>query len=316
MELISIIVPIYNVEQYLDRCIESICAQSYKNLEIILVDDGSLDHCPEICDIWARKDSRICVIHKQNGGLSDARNVGITCAKGEYIAFVDSDDWIEKDLYQKMWSQLHKNNAQIAACKIVKVSETYSEEQKIYSKQKIFTCKEALQTLLKGQDFCAVAWNKLYRREVIGDIRFPVGRLHEDEFFTYRVMANAAKLVLVPEAKYYYRQRMGSIMNKWTVKHLDALDAFHERMFFLKVRYPDLYDMDKFSFYLACVYNGRELFAYTKHDTVVKQGIEKVLGYSKMIRFSIIDFIKLGLKKDIFIVRGRILFWKLHRLKG
>ncbi|HJA32853.1 MAG TPA: glycosyltransferase [Candidatus Mediterraneibacter merdigallinarum] len=316
MDLISVIVPIYNVEQYLNQCLQSICSQSYKNLEIILVDDGSSDRCPELCDVWAEKDSRIRVIHKQNGGLSDARNAGMVCAKGEYIAFVDSDDWIEKDLYQKLWSELHQNNAQIAACGIVKVFETTSEEQKIYSKQKIFTNEEALQTLLKGQDFCAVAWNKLYKRDVIEDIRFPVGRLHEDEFFTYRVIANASKLVLVPEAKYYYRQRAGSIMDKWTIRHLDSLDAFNERMHFLQAHYPDLYDMDKFNFYLACVYNGRELATRAEDDMTTEQGITKVLKYSRMISFSIGDFVKLGFKKAIFIVRGRILFWRLSRLKN
>ena len=316
MDLISVIVPIYNVEQYLNQCLQSICSQSYKNLEIILVDDGSSDRCPELCDVWAEKDSRIRVIHKQNGGLSDARNAGMAYAKGEYMAFVDSDDWIEKDLYQKLWSELHQNNAQIAACGIVKVFETTSEEQKIYSKQKIFTNEEALQTLLKGQDFCAVAWNKLYKRDVIEDIRFPVGRLHEDEFFTYRVIANASKLVLVPEAKYYYRQRAGSIMDKWTIRHLDLLDAFNERMHFLQAHYPDLYDMDKFNFYLACVYNGRELATCAEDDMTTEQGITKVLKYSRMISFSIGDFVKLGFKKAIFIVRGRILFWRLSRLKN
>lgn len=316
MDLISIIVPIYNVEQYLNQCLQSVCSQSYDNLEIILVDDGSSDRSSELCDEWAEKDSRIHVIHKQNGGLSDARNTGISCAKGEYIAFVDSDDWIEKDMYQKLWSELQQNNAQIAACKIVKVFEATSEEQKIYSKQKIFTSKEALQTLLKGQDFCAVAWNKLYRRDVIGDIRFPVGRLHEDEFFTYRVIANASRLVLVPEAKYYYRQRAGSIMDKWTIKHLDALDAFNERIHFLQVHYPDLYVMDKFNFYLACVYNGRELITSTEDDVATRQGLEKVLKYSRMLSFSIGDFIKLGIKKVIFILRGRFLFWRLSRLKN
>ena len=316
MDLISIIVPIYNVEQYLNQCLQSVCSQSYDNLEIILVDDGSSDRSPELCDEWAEKDSRIYVIHKQNGGLSDARNTGISCAKGKYIAFVDSDDWIEKDLYQKLWSELQQNNAQIAACRIVKVFEATLEEQKIYSEQKIFTSKEALQTLLKGRDFCAVAWNKLYRRDVIGDIRFPVGRLHEDEFFTYRVIANASRLVLVPEAKYYYRQRAGSIMDKWTIKHLDALDAFNERIHFLQVHYPDLYVMDKFNFYLACVYNGRELITSTEDDVATRQGLEKVLKYSRMLSFSIGDFIKLGIKKVIFILRGRFLFWRLSRLKN
>ena len=207
MDLISVIIPIYNVEQYINQCLQSICMQSYKNLEIILVDDGSSDHCPEMCDEWAEKDSRIHVIHKKNGGLSEARNVGISCAKGEYIAFVDSDDWVEKDLYQKLWNELHKNNAQIAACRIVKVFEATSEEQKIYSEQKIFTSKEALQTLLKGQDFCAVAWNKLYRRKCICRIDFPVGKTHEDEFWTYQVFGKAKTIVKIERKLYYYFQR-------------------------------------------------------------------------------------------------------------
>lgn len=314
MDLISVIVPVYKVEEYLEQCILSICNQSYKNLEILLVDDGSPDQCPAICDKWAKKDARIRVIHKKNGGLSDARNVGIEYASGKYIAFVDSDDWIDTNLYELLLYEMQKNNAQIAACKIIKAYEEHFEEQKIISSQKVFSCEEALQTLLRGQDFCAVAWNKLYRRDIIGDIRFPVGKLHEDEFFTYRVISHASKLILVSEGIYYYRQRPGSIMDTWSIKHLDALDAFHERLSFLKENYPNLYYEDKFNFYMACVYNARELLKCTIDDTVIF-GIKTVLHYSMMIHFSLSELLKLGLKKTVFTIRGRKIFWKLSRRK-
>lgn len=311
--LISIIVPVYNVEKYLEKCINSLIEQTYKNLEIILIDDGSLDKSPDICDKWGEKDKRIKIIHKNNGGLSEARNVGIDNAKGEYISFVDSDDWIDTNFINYLYKQLELYNADISASAIVKVYKDYNEIQPINKTKVRYTNEEALDTLLSGKDFCAVAWNKLYKKDVIRNLRFPVGKIHEDEFFSYKVMSNANKLVLVPNAIYFYRQRTGSIMQKWSIKHLDVLEAFKERMDFMNRYYPKLYLKSKYSFYLACIYNAKEVL--NSPEDMIPEKIDVILNYISKLKFTLIDISKLGLKKSVFILRGRLVLWDLKKSK-
>lgn len=310
--LISIVVPVYNVEKYLNKCINSLVNQSYKNLELILVNDGSKDKSGNICDEWKSKDNRIKVIHKENGGLSSARNVGMDCANGDFISFVDSDDWVDKKFIECLYNQLEINHADIAACTIVKSYKNYDELQPINQKKVRFTKEEALDTLLSGRDFCAVAWNKLYKKNIIGNVRFPVGKIHEDEFFSYRVIANANILVLVPDAKYFYRQRSGSIMQEWSIAHLDVLEAFKERMDFMHTCYPNLYLKSKYSLYLASVYNAKELLNFS--NGISEKEITIILEYTATLKFTLADFIKLGMKKSIFILRGRLILWKLKKL--
>lgn len=253
MELISVIVPVYKVEEYLDKCIQSIVDQTYTNLEIILVDDGSPDRCGEMCDAWAKKDGRIRVRHQSNGGLSDARNAGMEIAVGTYIAFVDSDDWIAPDFIQSMYDAIRQSGAQIAGCDIQFVfpDEAIDLRQEA-GKVKICTTEEAITDILQYRGFRAVAWNKLYHRELLEGERYPVGKHHEDEFFTYRIIGKADKLVYVDKPMYFYLQRPGSIMYSFTIKRLDALDAYLERLEYLKERYPKLYYADKLSFCIAC----------------------------------------------------------------
>lgn len=313
LPLISIVIPVYNVEKYLDTCIKSVTAQTYTNLDIILVDDGSTDSSPLICDNWSKLDKRISVIHKENGGLSDARNTGIDSAKGDYIAFVDSDDWIDEYLYEYMMQKMLNYNAQVAACKIIKAFDTHLEEMEFFSKKDIFSSKEALITILKGQDFCAVAWNKLYKRDIVGDIRFPYGKLHEDEYFTYKIIAKARTAVLVRNAIYYYRQRPESIMGSWSIRHLDALEALHGRVIFLKKRYPDLYLYDKFNLYMTCIYNARNLISYCDINEK-KVGAKKILRYAYSSQYSLIELLRLGLRKSAFVIRNKKVFKMLSSL--
>lgn len=311
--LISVVVPVYNVEKYLDKCIDSLVSQTYENLEIILIDDGSKDKSAKICDKWKDNDSRIKVIHKENGGLSEARNVGIDYAQGEYIAFIDSDDWVDKNFIKYLHEKLEKYNADIAASTIIKTYKDYNEIQPINREKIRFTSEEALDTLLSGRDFCAVAWNKLYKKNVIGNIRFPIGKIHEDEFFSYKVIANANTLVLVTEAIYYYRQRSGSIMQKWSTAHLDALEAFKERMDFMYKYYPELYLKSKYSFYLAGIYNAKELL--NTADEIAIEEIDIILNNISKLKFTLGNLIKLGFKKSVFILRGRLILWDLKKLK-
>lgn len=239
MPIISIIVPIYNVEKYLKRCIESILNQDFKEFELILVNDGSTDNCGEICNIYKNKDKRIRVIHKKNGGLSSARNVGLDFAKGKYIAFVDSDDYINKNMYHILYKNLIKTNADISICNFnyVNDNDIVDINQPIdnydYS---IFNNIDALNQLyLENKAKMVTAWNKLYKKELFKDLRYVEGRVHEDEFIIHKLLYNSKKIVFTNGALYYYVQREGSItQSKFNIKKLDAVYAFKERFEFFR----------------------------------------------------------------------------------
>ena len=200
MKKISVIVPIYKVEKYIHRCIDSIINQTYKNLEIILVDDGSPDSCPRICDEYAKKDKRIKVIHKENGGLSDARNKGVDIATGDYIAFVDSDDYIHPNMYEVLIYELEKNNSDIALCKYKIVYEKSKIKTEIDGKFEVYSLNnlQALDSMYgkDGVDFI-VAWNKLYKKDLFNKIRYPVGKIHEDEYTTYKLLFASKNVIYI-----------------------------------------------------------------------------------------------------------------------
>ncbi len=210
-KLISVIVPVYNVEKHLDRCIESIVNQTYKNLEILLVDDGSPDNCPQKCDDWAKKDKRIRVIHKSNGGLSSARNVGIDAANGEYLNFVDSDDWIATDLFEKVMAIFEDKDPDIVnfnCSRINEKGEIYAFTEKVGDG--LLTSEEALKELLKG-NINNYAINKVYKKRVFEGIRFPEGRLWEDMAICYKLLLNSSGIYCCSEPFYFYFTRSDSI---------------------------------------------------------------------------------------------------------
>lgn len=228
-DVISVIVPIYKVEKYLTKCIDSILGQTYDQLEIILVDDGSPDNCGKICDIYKKNDSRIKVIHKRNGGLSDARNAGMQIATGNYIGFVDGDDYIAPDMYEHLYSVMKKNNADVGVCNACIVSEDrvamYTEDNSpivLRGKQSIFS-------MICDRLFTVNSWNKLYKRYVFDGIEFPVGKLYEDLATTYKVLDRANIVVVSKAQKYAYVQREGSIMNQNGSKiKRDKIDIIEE----------------------------------------------------------------------------------------
>lgn len=252
-DLISVIVPIYRVEEYLDECVASVVNQTYRNLEIILVDDGSPDHCPQMCDEWAVRDSRIKVIHKVNGGLSDARNAGIEIATGEYIAFVDSDDFITPDMLEKLHAALVKADADIAACGILTCE---GEKQTAWGcRDTVGTPKQIYALLYNDTAYPVAAWNKLYRRSCWETLRFPVGKTCEDAFTTYQLIHNARRIVMIPEALYCYRIRPGSIMTSaFSLKKMDEEAAWRCNYEFMEQHYPQC-RKNAFDFYLQRV-NG------------------------------------------------------------
>lgn len=212
---VSIIVPVYRVEKYLDKCVRSICAQTFRDFELILVDDGSPDNCPALCDAWAEKDSRIRVIHQKNGGLSAARNSGIEVATGEYLAFIDSDDYIEPDMLRQLISGTRKSGAKMTLCSL-----RYEDELGIPFLYPDFSgIQDSVidrEAFWKGyysglSTYYVVAWNKLYRRELFATLRYPVGKLHEDEFVLQSLVDQCDTICCLGYVGYHYVQRSGSI---------------------------------------------------------------------------------------------------------
>lgn len=259
MDLISVIVPVYKVEKYLDRCVQSIVDQTYRNLEIILVDDGSPDNCPAMCDAWAEKDSRIKVIHKENGGGAQARNVGIDYAKGQLIGFVDSDDFIQPNMYQYLYQILMETNCDIAECSFFTTdSDNSFKAEHINETLLILNTEDALKEHIHDRICRQLVWNKLYRRKSIDDIRMVEGKFIDDEFFTYRVLSQAGKVVVSNQKLYAYRQHPDSVMHKnFTISRLQAVDAKCQRLEFLKSKFPNLVSVAKINLWYTCLYMGQ-----------------------------------------------------------
>ena len=255
MEL-SIIVPVYKVEKQLEQCIRSILNQSFTNFELILVDDGSPDKCGEICDEYEKKDKRIKVIHKKNGGLSDARNAGLDIAKGKYIGFVDSDDIIHPEMYERMYNFINKYNVDIVQCKFKKFKsiEDINKLSNINNTNiEYYTSKEAIMDMIDNNKINVNTWNKLYKRELFENERFPKGKIHEDEFLTYKLIYKSNKVAYINEELYYYYQNDNGIMNGSNLlKRLDRIEALEERSnFFLKYGDKDLYDKSNTALFFA-----------------------------------------------------------------
>lgn len=308
-EKISVIIPVYKVEKYLDRCVESVVNQTYRNLEIILVDDGSPDNCPQMCDEWAQKDERIKVIHKQNGGLSDARNFGIDASTGKYLTFVDSDDLISKNAVQRLYELKKQNNADISMCSF----KNFSNENELV-KSKHETPKI---TILKGKSVLnqiynpswklgVIAWGKLYNKSLFDKVKFPVGRLHEDEFIFAQILENCKCFVYTSEQLYYYFYNTTSITKTLKEKNItDAHDAFLNRYKFLNEKFPENKQKNDIH-YLT---NLRALCIMSlKFTDLNKELIDEFNAFYKSIK-------KHGFKNFIFY-HFRKLYIKLYKIKN
>lgn len=232
---ISIVIPVYNVASFLDRCLLSVMRQTYKALEILLVDDGSTDGSGTLCDLYASLDNRITVLHQQNGGLSSARNAGMAIAQGRYLCFLDSDDYVSPRYIEALLQALEENNADVSICSSLRVvglgDDTDPYDVKPYQK---FTMRQEVMTSLQVQTYWAeknqaawvVVWNKLYKRELFDGIEFPVGRFHEDEFIMHRIYSRCTRIAGIEEVLHYYVVRNGSIMNQDAdPRHLDGAEA-------------------------------------------------------------------------------------------
>lgn len=213
--VVSIIVPVYKVESYLDRCVQSIVGQTYKNLEIILVDDGSIDNCPAMCDVWAKKDSRIRVIHKENGGLSSARNAGLEMATGAFLQFTDSDDWLEPEMIAYLVDLAERSEADVVRCGYFESYETDELDHSIGESRCMHpNVADQIIDLMNDGYLSGVVWNKLYRRAVVGDVRYdPADGCSEDIMYNFRVLTKTQKVVYGDKPLYHYAVRLDSITN-------------------------------------------------------------------------------------------------------
>ena len=298
--LISIIIPIYKVEVYLDRCVQSVTDQTYRNLEIILVDDGSPDACGQICDRWAEKDSRIRVIHKENGGLSDARNAGLAIASGDMIAFLDSDDYLDVEFIRILYQHLTEGDADIAECATRLVDEDGNTLRcRGSDTDRVIDKMEALRRLVLEDGVYQTVWNKLYRAEVLDGILFEKGKYNEDDFWTYQVFDRIRKMALVSQPMYSYLQRRTSIMgNGYSLKRLDGLEARFLRMQYLQ-KYEELAALVQQKFLFDCMWHYQCVLRSVS-DTAQKKAQKSIVQYMRSI---------VQIKWSKFPMGGKYLIW-------
>ncbi len=258
-DLISVIVPIYNVEQHLKKCLDSIYNQTYHNLEIILVDDGSPDNCGAICDEYAQKDSRIRVIHKKNGGLSDARNAGLDVMSGDYVAFVDSDDWIEPAMYETLLTNLKLYRADMSfggvADDVEKDGKITTAKKSNYGAQPF---SESSTDAMKRY-FCGswAAWDKLYKAELFDGIRYPVGEINEDEAIVLQLLDRCKRVCYTNEVFYHYMKRVGSgsiTTAAFSRKKIAWYDHCKHNLDFISNNYPELIPYAKRRYYSSLIW--------------------------------------------------------------
>ena len=286
-ELVSVIVPVYNVEKYVDECIKSICMQTYPHIEIIIVDDGSTDDSAKKCDIWAEEDNRIQIIHKKNGGLSDARNYGLTRAKGEWILFVDSDDYITYDLIERILNTVKKFSYDKIDIVFYGYTEFWENDEickdiEVSEQPFVKTSKEVIKDIVYGTEPVMVC-TKLYRARVWEDIKFPIGRIHEDDYVILPTLETARDICIMREKMYFYRRRKSSLSNSVNEKEIrDRLDVYKERVEKLKDYDDELFVQTVYHYlctfinvYFECICKEKETYlkeyrmAYNKYKKYV-----------------------------------------------
>lgn len=294
MPKISIIVPIYNAEIYLEKCIQSILNQTFKDFELILVNDGSKDNSLKICEFYSNVDSRVKIINKINGGLSSARNEGLKVSKGEYIGFVDSDDYIHPQMYEILYNSIIRKNGDIAICDYEKVypeeplrkMEFYNENSKNIQKYSNVAALDQFYNKY-GVKFTP-AWNKLYKRFLFENNKFEVGRYHEDEFIMHKLLYNSATIIYIPIKLYFYFQSQNSIMRKpFNISRLDAVDAYLDRVnFFMKIKEEKLMHKALFA------YSQEFLIHYFKLEDIYPKH-KKLKEMKKKYNEKLVDVLKL-----------------------
>ena len=267
-ELVSVIVPVYKTEKYLNHCINSIVGQTYNNLEIILVDDGSPDRCPAICDLWKEKDERIKVFHQVNAGGGQARNLALDKSKGKFVIFVDSDDYIAPFMIEFLYKQF-QDDVDIVECGYCIThndNAEFDEESEGY-RWESFGAEEAVLENIKDRIFRQIIWNKMYRKSVVGDVRFPVRKNIDDEFWTYQVLGTARKVIYTNKVLYAYRQQENSVMHSLNaVRRFQALEAKLQRHEYICKYMPVLKNESICNIWFTCLYQGQLLLINSNKD--------------------------------------------------
>lgn len=257
MAALSIIVPVYRVEKYLHKCIDSILDQTFKDFELILIDDGSPDECGKICDEYAHRDPRVRVIHQENKGLSAARNAGIDIAKGQFIAFVDSDDWVEANIYEVLIENIVKSNTDIAVCGIRNFFESnpYKEDKRSEQIRNMVLLKDQCFEMVFCKDDCisVAAWNKVYKKEIFDDLRYPKGQIYEDNFLILDVLSKCDHAFVTTAKLYNYRRHAESITGgRYREEEMDRIIASQKNYNIFKERYPQYLEYAEAYLYKNC----------------------------------------------------------------
>lgn len=276
---ISVIVPIYNVEKYLDKCVQSIRNQTFTDLEIILVDDGSPDRCGEMCDAYAREDLRIRVIHKENGGLSDARNAGIDAARGKYLGFVDSDDYIEADMYEMLHSMIVQENADVAICGVYDhyATSVNSSDTSTDFTIRVLNTEEVIALTLNG--LAVSSCTKLYKKGLFSQLKFPIGKNWEDAHIMIYLLDRTKRAAVTDIKKYHYIHRERSITTlAYHPQVLSAIEAWEKNFTFIKEHYPKLIPLAECRYLWANFYVlDRMMLAPEKSDIKKQHEIVQLL---------------------------------------
>lgn len=302
--IVSVIVPIYNVEIYLDKCILSIISQSYKDIEIVLVDDGSTDNSGKMCDEWAEKDKRIIVIHKRNGGLSEARNIGLLKSKGDYILFVDSDDWIANNTVETLVVKAEKNMSDLVVYQFLEVkSDKNCLDDMSISEDKLLNSSEMIYELLSEKNISNHIWRYFIKRDNIKDIFFPVGQNYEDISVAYKYIMNSKQILVTGEKMYYYRQNPNGITKIYNKKNiLDFYNAITSRNCYLQGIYHDYYTIIQNNYMKNYLYvismisrsdclNDKKIIEISHNISIfLRQNIWKTTGFGVICKIKMILF--------------------------
>ena len=305
-KLISVIVPVYNVEKYLDRCIASIVNQTYKKLEIILVDDGSSDSSAEICDKWSKMDKRVTVVHKDNNGSAAARNSGLDIAKGEFISFIDSDDYISNQMYSVLVEGMN-SDVDVTECSYQFVYDDSYIFEIADRDFKEYTTEAALELHIKDELFSQIVWNKLYRSDVLHDVRFTEGKTIDDEFFTYLAVGRCRKLAHTDTILYAYRQQDMSIMHTLNdEKRLQSVEAKINRQEYIQIYFPKLSLINKTNLWYSCLACGQAVVS----DSAKKNDIKLLFLKSalKDYGFKTDELFRLTIKQRLVFFAARVNF--------
>lgn len=291
-DLVSIVVPIYNVEDYLEKCIESILNQTYKNIEVLLINDGSPDNCERICKKYEKKDKRIKYFKQKNAGLSAARNTGIELSTGKYIMFVDSDDYINYNIVEKLYGIIIDNNASIAMCNYKKVydKDTCDMSKKENGKIVLYRGNKKYSNLFnKLKTVTTIACAKIYDKNLFNDIKYPLGKLHEDEYTMYKLLNLSKKIVYADCKYYYYYQRPNSISKSYNIKRIDILDALKEKMnFFYKKGLKKYYYLAVYDYFYQLLYQ-KEMISrnYKDQEESLKKIDNEIVKYKNKVFINI-----------------------------